>query len=573
MTSVDDATALSGAPGASLRPMMRNDLDMAEADDGRTIVTVPSTGAQVRLQPMALRLLLACDGTRDLGELATALGGCVDPGLETAVAEFQRLALLSGETSSQRPPVNAPGGESRWRHRGRRQHRHRQGGATSRPGRFRYRPPGTLEFAVLDAESWGRRLIPLASATMSVPAQLALWCVSVVGIVLWVGTPGFKNDLSEPVGAAAAGLGALLLVLATVVHELAHGGALAARGGRVSRLGVMLLYGSPAMYCDVSAAWRLRPAKRVLIALAGVRVNLFVAGACGLLAFLTSSGGLGHETAVVAAGGNLLMAVINLCPLVKFDGYVALIGWLDAPHLRRDSMRQAGAATRYLIFGSRRPAVPAGRLLYGLAAAVCGPALVAYAVLGYQSVALAVLGAIGSWIVLAAYCVAAYVLARRILRSAATAVADGAKPARVSFVLGGLVATAVGVLLTVHVPVKLPAVYFSDAGNSYLVLPDSVTADDLSAVSSVDLHRNGVFLRPRVGTAQLCGAPERHDVRVGVGSNVRVPTSQTTPERVVRLCAPAPDGAPEGLAQVVRRPAPVVAWLNALLIAPVLAQL
>ena len=90
--------------------------------------------------------------------------------------------------------------------------------------------------------------------------------------------PGLPT-LGELVAAAAAcRLWLAAIAVVKVLHELGH--ALACRhfGARPQEMGVLLLAGRPALYCDVSDAWRL-PSKwrRMAVSGAGMFVELLIA--------------------------------------------------------------------------------------------------------------------------------------------------------------------------------------------------------------------------------------------------------------------------------------------------------
>jgi len=63
-----------------------------------------------------------------------------------------------------------------------------------------------------------------------------------------------------------------------VIHEFGHGLSCKAFGGEVHEMGFLFLCFSPAMYCNVSDAWRL-PNKwhRIIISAAGIYVELMIA--------------------------------------------------------------------------------------------------------------------------------------------------------------------------------------------------------------------------------------------------------------------------------------------------------
>jgi putative peptide zinc metalloprotease protein len=144
-----------------------------------------------------------------------------------------------------------------------------------------------------------------------------------------------------------------------VLHELGH--ALACRhfGARPREMGLLLLAGAPALYCDVSDAWRL-PSKwqRMAVTAAGMAVELLLAAialviwrhaAPGLLSALCLS------LIVVCSVGTL---AINANPLVRFDGYYLLADWLETPNLADRARGLFRSIWRSWLLGESPPVDP-----------------------------------------------------------------------------------------------------------------------------------------------------------------------------------------------------------------------
>ncbi|MCC6493923.1 MAG: HlyD family efflux transporter periplasmic adaptor subunit [Pirellulales bacterium] len=119
-----------------------------------------------------------------------------------------------------------------------------------------------------------------------------------------------------------------------VLHELGH--ALVCRhwGARPHEFGVLLLAGMPAIYCDVSDAWRL-PSKwqRMAVSGAGMFVELIVASLAALVWRYAAPGALSTvcvSLIVVCSVGTLL---VNANPLLRYDGYYLLCDWWETPNL------------------------------------------------------------------------------------------------------------------------------------------------------------------------------------------------------------------------------------------------
>jgi putative peptide zinc metalloprotease protein len=121
-----------------------------------------------------------------------------------------------------------------------------------------------------------------------------------------------------------------------VIHEFGHGLSCKALGGEVHEMGFLFLCFSPAMYCNVSDAWRL-PNKwhRIIISFAGIYVELMIAAAATFIWWNTPSqpfiNNLCLNLMVVCSVSTV---VFNGNPLMRYDGYYVLADWLEIPNLR-----------------------------------------------------------------------------------------------------------------------------------------------------------------------------------------------------------------------------------------------
>lgn len=139
-----------------------------------------------------------------------------------------------------------------------------------------------------------------------------------------------------------------------VLHELGH--ALTCRhfGARPGEIGVLLLAGAPALYCDVTDAWRL-PSKwrRMAVSSAGMAVELVIASVAAIAWWFAAPGLLSAiclSLIVVCSIGTL---AINANPLLRYDGYYLLADALEVPNLAERSRGLISTAWRKWILGDR----------------------------------------------------------------------------------------------------------------------------------------------------------------------------------------------------------------------------
>jgi putative peptide zinc metalloprotease protein len=128
----------------------------------------------------------------------------------------------------------------------------------------------------------------------------------------------------------------IALGVVKVIHEFGHGLSCKAFDGEVHEMGFLLLCFSPAMYCNVSDAWRL-PSKwhRIIISAAGIYVELMIAAAATFIWWNTPSypfiNNLSLNLMVVCSVSTV---VFNGNPLMRYDGYYVLADWIEIPNLR-----------------------------------------------------------------------------------------------------------------------------------------------------------------------------------------------------------------------------------------------
>lgn len=196
--------------------------------------------------------------------------------------------------------------------------------------------PLAFRIPLFDPSPWLDALAPLGRAVFSTTG-LIVW------LLLVVGAGAMALQAHEPLARAfaeqATSTGVLWTMwiaypLVKLLHELGHGLALRAWGGRVRQFGLTLMVLTPVPYVDASAATGLASRRRrVAVGAAGIAVELALAA----LAFLV------WQAASDARVQQIGLAVMMLCglstllfngnPLVRFDGYHMLCDALDLPNL------------------------------------------------------------------------------------------------------------------------------------------------------------------------------------------------------------------------------------------------
>lgn len=146
------------------------------------------------------------------------------------------------------------------------------------------------------------------------------------------------------------------VVVVKVLHELGHALTCHHFGGECHELGILLVGIMPLFYCDVSDTWTQQDRwKRMLVAAAGIFVELFLAALFGLLWMLSIPGML-HAfflNAMMVCSINTLL--INGNPLLRYDGYYVLCDLLRIPNLGSVSRSVFAGGFCRLVLGVPNP--------------------------------------------------------------------------------------------------------------------------------------------------------------------------------------------------------------------------
>ncbi len=177
---------------------------------------------------------------------------------------------------------------------------------------------------------------------------------------------------------------AVVLFVGTA-HEFAHGLTCKHFGGEVHEVGFMLLYFTPAFYCNVSHAWLFpEKSRRLWVGFAGPYFELFLWAVATVAWRVTEADTWLNHAALPVLAVSGLRSLIDLNPFIKLDGYYLLSDHLEVPNLRRRSFAYVGDLAKRLFGMGRGIAARASRrerrvyLAYGLVATVSSLAFLGY---------------------------------------------------------------------------------------------------------------------------------------------------------------------------------------------------
>ncbi|MEV6172906.1 daptide biosynthesis intramembrane metalloprotease [Streptomyces sp. NPDC051954] len=445
------------------------------------------------------RLAGELDGA-DAQGLAERLGKPWTPELvHTAVRSLDKAQLLAG-TAQDRP-----------------------GGRHRKIRRVKYVPPLTFQLAVLrSGDAAARRINALRLASPRTLGWLVV-VLAVAGAFVLVGQHAHVVAvLGSPVSPATLGTVFAGVFLTTVAHEFGHACLLAHYGGRPGRMGVMLFYFSPAMFCDVSDSWRLNHLQRAKVSLAGIAVQAGVSGAAACAAGVVGRGGVG-DALMLFSLVNAAAAVINLVPFVKLDGYIGLMSYLNRPNLRDAALGSLREGFVALLSGrTYRIKGPGWLPLFGLGCMVT-PVVLVVRGLGQWLDALMSLGYFGTLL----SSMIAGMLLLMVFKAGAGLVksfrGNRPRPVRLALLVVGVVALALG-STQLHVSSSQVAAYeIRRDGTVYLYVPSGPELRPVRTGDRVELQKAGMMLRRTLGTATI-SSPDAHRTSVPLGGLLPVTT-------------------------------------------------
>jgi putative peptide zinc metalloprotease protein len=149
----------------------------------------------------------------------------------------------------------------------------------------------------------------------------------------------------------------MALIFTKVFHELGHAVAAKQLGCRIPTMGVAFLVMFPVLYTDTTDAWRLSSYRqRMIIGSAGMLTELSIACLATFLWTFLPEGGLKSAVFVLATVTWVTTLLVNLNPLMRFDGYYLLSDFWQVENLQQRAFSLARWQLREWLFGFNHPA-------------------------------------------------------------------------------------------------------------------------------------------------------------------------------------------------------------------------
>lgn len=142
-----------------------------------------------------------------------------------------------------------------------------------------------------------------------------------------------------------------------IVHEWAHAYAAVKHKVSVPHMGIAFIVLYPVLYTETSGAWRLKDKwHRMEIAFAGVRAELFLATLFLFLWHVSPVGGAIQTVSFYVVAVSLVSSLlVNLNPLMRFDGYYLLSDFTGIENLQTRSCAFARHRLRRILFAFDDP--------------------------------------------------------------------------------------------------------------------------------------------------------------------------------------------------------------------------
>ncbi|HKA21480.1 MAG TPA: efflux RND transporter periplasmic adaptor subunit [Blastocatellia bacterium] len=220
-----------------------------------------------------------------------------------------------------------------------------------------------MRFPAFDPDQLYNRVIKRIGFFWTRPfVMCCLVLFSLAAIIILSNWPMISLGLSQLYAFQNKNAGDIVMFIAVlftviVFHENGHGLTCKRYGGEVHELGFMLIYFMPAFYANVSDAWIFNSkAAKLWVTFAGAFVELIICSFASFVWYFSTPGYFVHDLAftfMLVAG--LSSILVNMNPLIKLDGYFALVDYLEVPNLSEDSSKYLGAIVRKYVF--RAPAV------------------------------------------------------------------------------------------------------------------------------------------------------------------------------------------------------------------------
>lgn len=152
---------------------------------------------------------------------------------------------------------------------------------------------------------------------------------------------------------------AITLGITKVLHELGHGLSCKRFGGECHEMGLMLLVGTPCLYCNVTDSWMIPSKwKRAAIGAAGIYIELILASIATFIWWYAQAGIVSNVALNVMFVCSVSTLLFNANPLMRYDGYYILADLAEIPNLRQKGQTALERKAAKWLLGIEAPEDP-----------------------------------------------------------------------------------------------------------------------------------------------------------------------------------------------------------------------
>ncbi|MBU0859739.1 MAG: efflux RND transporter periplasmic adaptor subunit [Alphaproteobacteria bacterium] len=207
-------------------------------------------------------------------------------------------------------------------------------------------------------EPFLRRTLPFVRPLLSPAFFKSMMALMAVGVLMTLQRfDEFTHTAANLFSVEGAITAAIVLIFVKIVHEMAHAWTAVKENIPVPHMGVALMVLYPVLYTETTGGWQISSRRgRMAIGLAGIRAELCVAALALLLWHILPAGSIGQGLSFVVVAVALVSSLlVNLNPLMRFDGYYLLSDLTGIENLQTRSCDFARWRLRQLLFGWTDP--------------------------------------------------------------------------------------------------------------------------------------------------------------------------------------------------------------------------